>query len=36
MPEGTARLGTSLTLNVGEDDLSALFDALTEKWERTP
>ncbi|CDX16820.1 8-amino-7-oxononanoate synthase [Mesorhizobium sp. ORS 3324] len=36
VPEGTARLRISLTLNVGEDDVSALFDALAETWERTP
>ncbi|TGP50730.1 8-amino-7-oxononanoate synthase [bacterium M00.F.Ca.ET.230.01.1.1] len=35
VPEGTARLRISLTLNVGEDDVSALFDALAEEWERT-
>nr|WP_244669841.1 8-amino-7-oxononanoate synthase [Kaistia sp. 32K] len=34
VPEGTARLRISLTLNVGEDDVSALFDALAEEWER--
>ncbi|AZO32286.1 8-amino-7-oxononanoate synthase [Mesorhizobium sp. M1B.F.Ca.ET.045.04.1.1] len=34
VPEGTARLRLSLTLNVGEDDVSALFDALAEEWER--
>ena len=34
VPEGTARLRISLTLNVGEDDISALFDALAEEWER--
>ncbi|RVD67903.1 8-amino-7-oxononanoate synthase [Mesorhizobium sp. M4A.F.Ca.ET.029.04.2.1] len=33
VPEGTARLRISLTLNVGEDDVSALFDALAEEWE---
>jgi 8-amino-7-oxononanoate synthase len=36
VPEGTARLRISLTLNVGEDDVSALFDALAQEWERTP
>lgn len=36
VPEGTARLRISLTLNVGEADVSALFDALAEAWERTP
>lgn len=36
VPEGTTRLRISLTLNVGEDDVSALFDALAEEWERTP
>jgi len=35
VPEGTARLRISLTLNVGEEDVSALFDALAEEWERT-
>ncbi|MDX8503489.1 8-amino-7-oxononanoate synthase [Mesorhizobium sp. VK4C] len=35
VPEGTARLRISLTLNVGADDVSALFDALAEEWERT-
>lgn len=34
VPEGTARLRISLTLNVGEDDVSALFDALAQEWER--
>ncbi|WP_095204537.1 8-amino-7-oxononanoate synthase [Mesorhizobium carmichaelinearum] len=34
VPEGTARLRVSLTLNVREDDVSALFDALAEEWER--
>ncbi|MBZ9765062.1 8-amino-7-oxononanoate synthase [Mesorhizobium sp. CA8] len=34
VPEGTARLRISLTLNVGEDDVSALFDALSEEWAR--
>ncbi|MGX9574244.1 8-amino-7-oxononanoate synthase [Mesorhizobium sp. f-mel] len=36
VPEGTARLRISLTLNVGEADVSALFDALAAEWERTP
>ncbi|MGX5851632.1 8-amino-7-oxononanoate synthase [Mesorhizobium sp. PL10] len=36
VPEGTARLRISLTLNVGEADVSALFDALADEWERTP
>jgi 8-amino-7-oxononanoate synthase len=31
VPEGTARLRISLTLNVGEGDVSALFDALAEE-----
>ncbi|RWI16767.1 8-amino-7-oxononanoate synthase [Mesorhizobium sp.] len=35
VPEGKARLRISLTLNVGEDDVSALFDALAEEWEST-
>nr|WP_278116371.1 8-amino-7-oxononanoate synthase [Mesorhizobium sp. WSM4875]WIE94768.1 8-amino-7-oxononanoate synthase [Mesorhizobium sp. WSM4875] len=35
VPEGTARLRVSLTLNVGEADVSALFDALAGEWERT-
>ncbi|QKC86818.1 8-amino-7-oxononanoate synthase [Mesorhizobium sp. NZP2077] len=34
VPEGTARLRVSLTLNVSEDNVSALFDALAEEWER--
>lgn len=34
VPEGTARLRISLTLNVGEDDISALFGALAEEWKR--
>ncbi|RWD26488.1 MAG: 8-amino-7-oxononanoate synthase [Mesorhizobium sp.] len=34
VPEGTARLRLSLTLNVGEADVSALFDALAAEWER--
>lgn len=34
VPEGTARLRISLTLNVGEDDVTALFDALGEEWKR--
>lgn len=33
VPEGTARLRISLTLNVGEDDVSALFEALAEEWK---
>ncbi|TIO74100.1 8-amino-7-oxononanoate synthase [Mesorhizobium sp.] len=32
VPEGTARLRISLTLNVSEPDVSALFDALAEEW----
>ncbi|MEI9426308.1 8-amino-7-oxononanoate synthase [Mesorhizobium sp. Cs1299R1N3] len=36
VPEGTARLRISLTLNVGEADVSTLFDALAAEWERTP
>lgn len=36
VPEGTARVRISLTLNVGEDDGSALFAALAEEWERRP
>ncbi|UCI31846.1 8-amino-7-oxononanoate synthase [Mesorhizobium sp. B4-1-4] len=35
VPEGTARLRISLTLNVGEADVSALFDALAEEWGRS-
>lgn len=35
VPEGTARLRISLTLNVGEKDVAALFDALAEEWEPT-
>lgn len=34
VPEGTARLRISLTLNVGEDDVAALFDALSEECSR--
>ncbi|GAA2824289.1 8-amino-7-oxononanoate synthase [Aminobacter aminovorans] len=34
VPEGTARLRISLTLNVGEEDLAALFDALSEECSR--
>ncbi|RUX43570.1 8-amino-7-oxononanoate synthase [Mesorhizobium sp. M4A.F.Ca.ET.050.02.1.1] len=34
VPENTARLRISLTLNVGEADVSALFDALAAEWER--
>jgi len=34
VPEGTARLRISLTLNVGEDDISALFAALQEQCSR--
>jgi 8-amino-7-oxononanoate synthase len=34
VPEGTARVRISLTLNVEEADLSALFDALAAEWER--
>ncbi|RWF12036.1 MAG: 8-amino-7-oxononanoate synthase, partial [Mesorhizobium sp.] len=34
VPDGTARLRISLTLNVGEADVSALFDALAAEWER--
>lgn len=34
VPEGTARLRISLTLNVSEDDVSALFDALGDEWKR--
>ncbi|AZO73462.1 8-amino-7-oxononanoate synthase [Mesorhizobium sp. M1D.F.Ca.ET.043.01.1.1] len=36
VPEGTARLRISLTLNVDEADVSTLFDALAEEWERRP
>ncbi|MBZ9772559.1 8-amino-7-oxononanoate synthase [Mesorhizobium sp. CO1-1-8] len=36
VPEGTARLRISLTLNVGEADVSALFDALADEWEYAP
>ncbi|MGX5845192.1 8-amino-7-oxononanoate synthase [Mesorhizobium sp. ArgA1] len=36
VPEGTARLRISLTLNVDEADVSALFNALADEWERTP
>lgn len=34
VPEGTARLRISLTLNVDENDLSALFEALSEECSR--
>ncbi|MEO5324292.1 8-amino-7-oxononanoate synthase [Mesorhizobium sp. CC13] len=34
VPEGTARLRISLTLNVGEDDVAALFAALAEECSR--
>ena len=34
VPEGTARLRISLTLNVGEDDVMALFAALSEECSR--
>jgi 8-amino-7-oxononanoate synthase len=34
VPEGTARLRISLTLNVDEADVVALFDALAEEWKR--
>ncbi len=34
VPEGTARLRLSLTLNVGEDDVTALFAALSEEYSR--
>jgi 8-amino-7-oxononanoate synthase len=34
VPEGTARLRISLTLNVSEADVMALFAALAEAWER--
>lgn len=34
VPEGTARLRISLTLNVGDDDVSALFAALAEECSR--
>ncbi|MDH4985352.1 8-amino-7-oxononanoate synthase [Aminobacter anthyllidis] len=34
VPEGTARLRISLTLNVGEDDVAALFAALSEECSR--
>ncbi|UCI23024.1 8-amino-7-oxononanoate synthase (plasmid) [Mesorhizobium sp. B2-1-8] len=36
VPEGTARLRISLTLNVGEHDVSALFDALADEREYAP
>ncbi|KAA3448032.1 8-amino-7-oxononanoate synthase [Mesorhizobium sp. SARCC-RB16n] len=36
VPEGTARLRISLTLNVDEANVSALFDALAEEWEYAP
>ncbi|TIX02050.1 MAG: 8-amino-7-oxononanoate synthase [Mesorhizobium sp.] len=34
VPEGAARLRISLTLNVGEADISDMMDALAEEWER--
>ncbi len=34
VPEGTARLRISLTLNVREDDITALFAALLEECSR--
>jgi 8-amino-7-oxononanoate synthase len=34
VPEGTARLRISLTLNIGDHDLSALFEALSEECSR--
>lgn len=34
VPEGTARLRLSLTLNVGEDEVSNLFDALSQECRR--
>jgi len=34
VPEGTARLRISLTLNVGEYEVKALFEALSEEWEK--
>lgn len=34
VPEGTARLRISLTLNVDEAAVTRLFDALAEEWER--
>ncbi|WP_287100073.1 8-amino-7-oxononanoate synthase [Mesorhizobium sp.] len=34
VPDGAARLRISLTLNVGETDISDMIDALAEEWER--
>ncbi|TIO26776.1 8-amino-7-oxononanoate synthase [Mesorhizobium sp.] len=34
VPEGTARLRVSLTLNVGEAEIAAMVEALAEEWER--
>ena len=34
VPEGTARLRLSVTLNVCEDDIQALLSAPDEEWER--
>lgn len=34
VPEGTARLRVSLTLNIDEADVVALFDALAEEWKQ--
>ncbi|MER8541421.1 8-amino-7-oxononanoate synthase [Mesorhizobium sp. M1334] len=34
VPEGTARLRISLTLNVGQADVAAMIKALAEEWER--
>lgn len=36
MPVGTARLRISLTLNVGEDDVRAMLDALAEETRGWP
>jgi 8-amino-7-oxononanoate synthase len=36
VPEGTSRLRISLTLNVGEADVVALFDALAEERASLP
>lgn len=36
VPEGTARLRISLTLNIGQAEIAAMIDALAEEWERVP
>jgi 8-amino-7-oxononanoate synthase len=36
VPEGTARLRVSLTLNAGPDDITSLVSAIARELERTP